>query len=194
MPIRDRCPFENFFCQGLSLLTGTAADDPHVQKCGPHCQDGEQEADQPVEQISRSFEVGGKPGASPCQHCRRSNQEKQPYPASAFVDGALNQWPHSSIELVDQLSVHIGESKISSLKAKGQTLVVQPKEMKDRGVNVMGMSRIADGIKAQFVGFTDDMSRLGATACKPHGKGIDVVIGWEQCGCLCLVVWLVGHR
>ena len=31
--------------------------------------------------------------------------------------------------------MHIGESEISSLKAKGQTLVVQPKEMKDRGID-----------------------------------------------------------
>ena len=44
--------------------------------------------------------------------------------------------------------MNIGESKIASLEAKGQTFVIQSEQVQDGSVQIMHMGPILDGVES----------------------------------------------
>ena len=71
---------------------------------------------------------------------------------------------------------NVGKAEVSSLGPEGEPLVVQTKQMKYSGVNIMDVHAVGNGRKADFVGLTDGLAAFNAATRKPHRKRFYVVI------------------
>src|SRR5437868_6597137 len=84
--------------------------------------------------------------------------------------------PYSRKNLPNNLAMHIRQPEIPSVVAVGQPRVVQPQEMKNRGVQVVDGDAVFGGAVADFVGGAVLGAALDAGAGEPDGEGVRVVV------------------
>src|SRR6266404_6213877 len=58
----------------------------------------------------------------------------------------------SGQERFDDFPVHIGKAEIAALEAIGQPGMVQPEQMQDRGVEIVDVNLLLDGVETELVG------------------------------------------
>lgn len=66
------------------------------------------------------------------------------------------------------LTVNIGESKISSLILVGQPFMIDPQKMQDGRLHVMNMHAVVGDINAVIVGFSISETAPNTPAGDPH--------------------------
>src|SRR5688500_3097434 len=81
-----------------------------------------------------------------------------------------------SKELGDDLTVHIGETEVTTLETEREFLVIQSERVKYGRVQIMHVHRIFDRIESQFVGLPQNLSWLHSAAGHPHRERINVMI------------------
>ena len=69
---------------------------------------------------------------------------------------------------MDDMSVHVGEPKIAAARAECQTLVVDPHEIKNRGMQIVHVGFIFDRPPTEFIGHTVHVASADATTCQKH--------------------------
>ena len=74
------------------------------------------------------------------------------------------------------MPVDIGESKVPTLEAIGQFLVIEAKQMHDGRLEIMNMYFIFGYSKTQFVRRSVVEAFFDAPARHPHGKAIWIMI------------------
>src|SRR5262245_15839261 len=77
---------------------------------------------------------------------------------------------------LDNVSMNIGETELASLKAIGQTFVIEAELVEQGGVQVVDVRSAFGDAEAEFIGCAVDMSRFESAAGDPHGERIDVMI------------------
>ena len=65
------------------------------------------------------------------------------------------------------MSMNISQAEVASLEFIGQTLVVDPKQMKESGVEIMHMDSIIDHIVTVLIGLSVGISRFHSAPCHP---------------------------
>ena len=74
----------------------------------------------------------------------------------------------SSQNVVDDMSVDICETEISTLETIDEFLVVNPEEVEHRGMEVVDMDDIFNGVVSQFVGVPVADAAFDSATCHPH--------------------------
>src|SRR5262249_30076713 len=82
----------------------------------------------------------------------------------------------SGEELLHHGSMDVSEPEVAARVTVGEGFVVEAEEVEDRGVQVVDVDGVLDGLEAEFVGGAMDMAPLDAAAGQPHGKGVVVVV------------------
>ena len=72
--------------------------------------------------------------------------------------------------------MHIGQSKIAAGVAVGQTLVIEAKQSQHRRVQVVNRDWLLDGLEAELVGGSVNLSATHSAAGQPAGETVMVVI------------------
>ena len=70
-------------------------------------------------------------------------------------------------DVVDHVSVDIGESHISAAKAEGGAFVIEAEEVKHGGVEVMNFEFVFDDVVAECVGGSVSVASFDASASHP---------------------------
>ena len=55
-------------------------------------------------------------------------------------------------QLLHHFAVHVGQAEVAALEAVGQPGVVEAQQVQDRGVQVVDVDAIFDGVEAELVG------------------------------------------
>ena len=79
----------------------------------------------------------------------------------------------------------VGQPHVAAAEAVGQSLVVDAQQVKHRGVQVVDLDLVLDGVVAVIVGGAVDGAALDSAAGEPHGEAIGIVIA---------AVGSLGHR
>lgn len=66
-----------------------------------------------------------------------------------IIDSALAELDK---DVLDNVPVHVSQPEITTLKAIGQSFVVDPHQVQDRCLEIMDVDRIFDRLVAEFVG------------------------------------------
>ena len=82
--------------------------------------------------------------------------------------------------------MHVGEPIVAALGAVGEFCVVKAKQVEQRGVEIVDVHRIGNGVESEIVGCTVHVAPLDAASGQPHRKGAVVVIA--------AVVAILHHR
>jgi hypothetical protein len=82
----------------------------------------------------------------------------------------------SSEDGLDNVSVNVGQAKISTLETEGQLCVVEAEQMQDRGVEIVDVHGVLNRIEPKFIGATMHMAFLQTATCHPYAEGPIVVI------------------
>ena len=82
----------------------------------------------------------------------------------------------SGDQFVDDVAVHVGQAEVAAGVAVGELLVVEAQQVQDRGVQVVDVDRVLDGLEAELVGRAVDVAALDAAAGQPHGEAVVVVV------------------
>lgn len=53
---------------------------------------------------------------------------------------------------MDDVAVHVGEAEAAAAIMIGQFLVVDAQEVEDRGLEIMHVDRVFDGLEAEIIG------------------------------------------
>ena len=69
--------------------------------------------------------------------------------------------------LPDHLAVHVGQAHVAAAEAVGQPLVVDAQQVQHRGVQVVDLDLVLDGVVAVLVGRAVDRAALDAAAGQP---------------------------
>ena len=72
--------------------------------------------------------------------------------------------------------LHVGQPHVAAGVAVGQALVVEPEQVEDRGVQIMHVHRVLDGLVAELVGPAIGDPRPGAPSGQPEGESLVVVV------------------
>jgi hypothetical protein len=70
-------------------------------------------------------------------------------------------------ERLDDLALNVGESKITSLVAEGQSLVINSEKVKKRGLHIVNADRILLDFVAVVISYPVDKPTLESTSCRP---------------------------
>ena len=81
-----------------------------------------------------------------------------------------------SENVTDYFAVHVGQSKVATLIAVSQLLMIDSKQMKNGGLQVMDMDRILHDVHAVVIGPAITEPGLYPAAGQPVGKAIGVMI------------------
>lgn len=65
-------------------------------------------------------------------------------------------------ESLNQLAMHIGQAEITALESIGELPVIHSEQVQERGVEIVDVDFVLDGIEAKFIGATIDRARLDA--------------------------------
>ena len=87
--------------------------------------------------------------------------------------------PTKDLALVD------GRSFGPALVPEDEPGMIDAQGVEDRGVDVVDVEPVFDGMEADLVGLADDDSRLDAAAGHPHGEAVGVMVA---------AVAFLGHR
>src|ERR1044071_9497136 len=71
---------------------------------------------------------------------------------------------------------HIGQTEVATAVAVGQALVIEAQQAQYRGVEIVYVEAVFDGVIADVVGGAVDEARLGAAARHPDRITIRVVV------------------
>src|SRR3954470_18625621 len=77
---------------------------------------------------------------------------------------------------LDDLAMHIREPEVPALKAISELLMIETEEVQDGGVQVVNMDLPLHHSESELIGFAENHTGLHATAGKPHGIGIDMMV------------------
>jgi hypothetical protein len=84
---------------------------------------------------------------------------------------------HRSCQQISgNLSGDIGESEIAALIGVRKLLVIQPKQVQDRGVKIVDMHRIFDHVETEFIRLAIHESLFDPPTSEPDREGVFVVI------------------
>ena len=75
-----------------------------------------------------------------------------------------------------ELAVNIGQAEVAARVSIREPLVVEPEQMKDRGVQVVDVNLVVDGEIAVVVGLAVGEPRLHSSTRQPHGVTVRVVV------------------
>ena len=64
--------------------------------------------------------------------------------------------------------MHVGQAEVAAGVAVGELLVVEAQQVQDRGVQVVDVDLVLDGLEAELVGRAVDVPPLHAAAGQPH--------------------------
>ena len=78
--------------------------------------------------------------------------------------------------LLDDMTSHVGQAKLSTLEAVGELQVIQAEKLKDGSLDIMNVEPIFRGAEAELVGGAHGDPGFGAAAGEPHGVGVDVMV------------------
>src|ERR1051325_782652 len=76
----------------------------------------------------------------------------------------------------DNITVDVGEAEVAALETVGELLVIDAEKMEQRGVKVMDVHDVLDGVVAEFVGLAVGNASADAGASHPDGEAFDVMI------------------
>src|SRR3954447_20912875 len=76
----------------------------------------------------------------------------------------------------DDLAVDVGQAHVAAAEAGGEPLVVEAQEVEDRGVEVVDLDLVFDGVIAVVVGGAMDGAPLDPAAGEPDGEAVRVVV------------------
>ena len=79
-------------------------------------------------------------------------------------------------ELMDDLAMHIGQSKIPPAISMGKTLMIEPHQMQDGGMKVVQVHLVFDRIPTKFIGCTMDMPSSNPTTRETQGIAVGVML------------------
>lgn len=79
-------------------------------------------------------------------------------------------------DLLDQVSVDIGQTIVAALESEGQAGVIESEQMQDRGVEVVDMDWVLDSVEPKVIGFAVDPAFFQSTAGHPNAEGSVVVV------------------
>ena len=71
---------------------------------------------------------------------------------------------------------HVGQPEVAALEAVGQPLVVDAEQVQHRGVQVVDVDDVLDGVVAELVGRAVGDAALDAAAGQPDREALDVVV------------------
>lgn len=87
--------------------------------------------------------------------------------ADAVPTRCLSTRPCSSQNAADQFTTNVRQPVVPAAVAIGEAFVVQAQQMENRGVEIVRVNGIADGLDAVFVGLAMDDATLHARASQP---------------------------
>ena len=73
-------------------------------------------------------------------------------------------------------TMNVGQAIVASLKAIRQPLMVDSQQMQQRGLQIMNVDTVFDGVVTQIIGLADRHAPLHASAGYPHGEGFFVMV------------------
>ena len=73
-----------------------------------------------------------------------------------------------SQQLFDDFTMDIGETKITTLEAVGEFLMIESQQMEHGSMKVVHMDLVCDGIEAEGIRFADGNPWFDPAAGKPH--------------------------
>ena len=79
-------------------------------------------------------------------------------------------------DFLDDISCYIGQAKIPALETIGQFGVVEAKEVKDGGMEIIHVHRVFDGVPAKIVRFAEDLPSLYSPPRHPNAVSEGMMI------------------
>ena len=55
--------------------------------------------------------------------------------------------------------MHVGQAEVAALEAEGELRVVEAEQVQDRGVQVVNVDAVLDGVEAEVVGLAERRGR-----------------------------------
>lgn len=83
---------------------------------------------------------------------------------------------NSGNEIVHDMSMHIGQTEITSIIAIGEPFVIESQLVKEGGVQVVHMHLVLHGVVSEFIGGAVTESGFEAATGQPHGETARVVV------------------
>ena len=68
--------------------------------------------------------------------------------------------PASGNQFFDHVAVHVGQAEVAAGVAVGELLVVEAEQVQDRGVQVVDVDAVFDGLEAELVGGAVDVAAV----------------------------------
>ncbi len=72
--------------------------------------------------------------------------------------------------------MHVGQAEIAAGVAVGQPFVVEAQQFQERGVQVVYVDLVLDGLEAEFVGGAVHLAAFDAASGEPHAEAVMIVI------------------
>ena len=82
----------------------------------------------------------------------------------------------SGDDVVCDVAIYVGESKVTAGVVPGQMRMVQTEQVQDRGVQVVQCHAILDGVVSELVGGTVTDAAFHTAACHPDSEAVCVVV------------------
>ena len=77
---------------------------------------------------------------------------------------------------MNHVAVDVGEASLEAVVIKGQPLVVQAKQVQDRGVQIVDGGDVLLRLPAKQIRCTVCVTALDASAGKPSGEAVGIVV------------------
>ena len=77
---------------------------------------------------------------------------------------------------MDDFAVDVGQAHVAAAEAVGESLVIDAQEVQDRGVEVVDLDLVLDGVVAVVVGGAVDGAAFDPAAGQPDGEAVGVVV------------------
>ena len=82
-------------------------------------------------------------------------------------------------KVVDDLSMHVGEAVLATLKLEGESFVIETQKMQDGRLQVMHVNFVLGHAEAEFITGSVGVTRFHASACKHHRIDIGKMVSSE---------------
>ena len=77
---------------------------------------------------------------------------------------------------MNHVAVDVGEASLEAVVIKGQPLVVEPKKVQDRGVQIVDGGDVLLSLPAKQIRCTVCVTALDASTGKPSGEAVGIVV------------------
>ena len=85
-------------------------------------------------------------------------------------------------QFIDHPAVHVGQTVVPSLKAIGQSFVIETQQMENGRLQVMNVDRVLGDRKSKLIGESVLEASLHFPSRHPHGVGVGIVIAAQNAG------------